>query len=245
MDKVTRGLVLRETKYKEADKILTVLTESDGRITVSARGARRKSSKIGAAAQLLAFSEMTLFEYRGRFTLREASVIEMFPGLRADISLLALGSYFAELLEYVSMENVPEGELLSLGLNALYAVSELKAEPEKVKAAFELRLMCQAGFEPALSGCAGCGAEPEQAFFDMAGGRLLCEECAPPGLSRLSPGVLAAARYVVAAEPKKLFSFKLSEPALKEFSAFCERYALAQIERDFRTLAFWKQVKSV
>ncbi len=245
MDKVTKGLVLRETRYKEADKILTVLTESDGRITVSARGARRKSSKIGAAAQLLAFSEMTLFEYRGRFSMREAEVIEMFPGLRSDISLLALGSYFAELLEYVSMENVPEAELLSLGLNALYAVSELKLEPEKVKAAFELRLMCAAGFEPALSECSGCLAQPERPYFDMAGGALLCEKCARPGDAALSAAALAASRYVVSAEPKKLFSFKLSEPALKDFSAFCERYALTQIERDFRTLAFWKQVRAL
>ena len=49
----TKALVLREVKYKEADKILTVLTEREGKLTVKARGALRKGCKYGAAAQAL------------------------------------------------------------------------------------------------------------------------------------------------------------------------------------------------
>ena len=65
MFKTTKGLILREVKYKEADRILTVLTEDMGKITVKARGALRKGSKTAAATQLLAFSELTMFENRG------------------------------------------------------------------------------------------------------------------------------------------------------------------------------------
>ena len=32
----TRGLVLREVRYKESDKILTVLTQHEGKVTVRA-----------------------------------------------------------------------------------------------------------------------------------------------------------------------------------------------------------------
>ena len=55
MHKTTRALVLREVKYKEADKILTVLTEDEGKLTVSARGVMRRGSKLAAACQLLRF----------------------------------------------------------------------------------------------------------------------------------------------------------------------------------------------
>ena len=48
MFKTTRGLVLREVRYKEADRILTILTESEGKITAKARGALRKTSRTGA-----------------------------------------------------------------------------------------------------------------------------------------------------------------------------------------------------
>ena len=61
----TQGIVLRETNYKEADKILTVLTRDLGKRTVKARGRRRKNSKLTAASQLLVYSEMTLSERGG------------------------------------------------------------------------------------------------------------------------------------------------------------------------------------
>ena len=78
----TRGLVLREAKYKETDKILTLLTETDGKLTVKARGVARARSKISAASQLLTFSDFTLFGSRGRWTINEAESVEQFRGLR-------------------------------------------------------------------------------------------------------------------------------------------------------------------
>ena len=66
MFKTVNALVLREVRYKEADRILTLLTDTDGKITVKARGALRKSSKTAAATQQLTYSEMTLFGNLGR-----------------------------------------------------------------------------------------------------------------------------------------------------------------------------------
>ena len=39
---VTQGIVLRETQTKESDKILTLLTPERGKLSVIARGVRRK-----------------------------------------------------------------------------------------------------------------------------------------------------------------------------------------------------------
>ena len=64
----TKALVLRETAYKESDKILTLLTQEAGRLTASARGCRRKGSPIAAGSQLLVWSDVVLHEYRGRWT---------------------------------------------------------------------------------------------------------------------------------------------------------------------------------
>ena len=95
MFKTVNALVLREVRYKEADRILTILTDTDGKLTVKARGALRKSSKTAAATQLLTYSEMTLFGNRGRWTVNEATVKEPFAGLREEMERLALGAYFA------------------------------------------------------------------------------------------------------------------------------------------------------
>ena len=55
MQLTTQGLVLREVNYKESDKILTVLTQDMGKLTISARGSRKKGGGISAAAQMVSF----------------------------------------------------------------------------------------------------------------------------------------------------------------------------------------------
>ena len=66
MFNTTKALVLREVRYKEADRMLTLFTSTDGKITAKARGALRKGSKIAAATQQLTYAEMTLFGNRGK-----------------------------------------------------------------------------------------------------------------------------------------------------------------------------------
>ena len=156
---VTRGLILREVNYKESDKILTVLAEGQGRRTVKAQGCRRKNSSLAASAQLLVYSEMTLFDYQDRWALKEAATLEEFRGLRNDLEKLALGTYFAEAVEAVSGEGVETPGLLSLILNSLYALDKLDKPLPVVKAAFEMKLCCLTGYEPLVDGCAVCGAE--------------------------------------------------------------------------------------
>ena len=248
MRRIVEGIVLRETETKEADKILTVLTKSEGKLTVIARGARRKNSRTAAAAELLAYSEMTLFQ-RGKWSiLDEASTIELFSGVRQDIELLALGSYFAELSELLSQEDVPTPELLSLLLNALYALGTLRRDPEQVKAAFELRILTLSGFAPLLGRCAVCGAaEPEAPMLDVVQGVLHCGKCALPereGLSMpLCAASLQAMRHAVHCPPKKLYAFSLSPGALRRMGDAAEAFAAAQLERGFRTLDFYKSLR--
>lgn len=236
MYKTTRALVLREVKYKEADKLLTVLTDSDGKLTVKARGALRKSCKYGAAAMVLTYSEMTLFGNRGKWSLNEASILEQFLPLREDLEALSLGAYFAEVLEAVSDEDSPDPALLQLGLNSLFALSAGAYPQEHVKAAFELRLLCLAGFEPALDG--------EGEFFSLSGGVPHGPGGAPEGKSMpLGAAARDAMRYVASAPAKRIFSFSLSPEAERQFYAICEGYLLAQLERGFRSLEYWKNLK--
>ena len=99
---VTRGIVLRETETKEADKILTLLTEDRGKVSVIARGVRRKSCRYAACAQPLVWSEWTLYQKGDWYYANDGSTIELFNGLRTDLDAMALGFYFAELTEAVT-----------------------------------------------------------------------------------------------------------------------------------------------
>ena len=119
---VTCGVVLRVTDTKETDRILTVLTADRGKIPLIARGARRKNSRLAASCQLPAYSELTLYKRGSWYMLDEASPLELFDALGRDIVLLSLASWFCELTEAVCAEETPAPEMLSLLLNALYAL---------------------------------------------------------------------------------------------------------------------------
>lgn len=242
----TEGLVLREHDYKDNDKLLTVLTRDRGKITLRARGVKRKSSPLKSGCQLLAFSEFTVFENRGFCTVEEASAKELFLPLRGDLDRFSLASYFAQVTEVLAQEDDPSPELLSLCLNAIYALSALNRPMDLVKAVFELRAACIAGYAPDLSGCAGCGNEHPDRFC-VSAGTLLCAGCLPSEDAGLRmpvlPGTLDAMRYILSCDGKKLFSFRLGAEEEARLSSLTETYLLTQLERGFFTLDFYKSLQ--
>lgn len=239
-----KALVLRVTDYNDRDALLTLLTQKYGKLTVKARGLRRKNSPLIAPCQLLSYGEFTLFEYRGMYTVNEAHSIELFQNLRRDLCKLSLGTYFAQTAEVIAQEDLPNPELQSLVLNCLFALSKLQLPEIQVKAVFELRAACLAGYTPDLFGCHVCGGQRPE-FLDLSGGALLCVNCRgnASGIRMpVSSGTLDAMRYIVYCDPKKLFSFSVGDENLEQLSALTEAYLTTQLERGFSTLDFYKSL---
>lgn len=241
----TQALVLRVTPYKDHDALLTLLTPRDGRLTAKARGLRRKNSPLVAPCQLLALAEFTLFENNGMYTVNEAQSINLFHGLRKDLVKLSLGSYFAQVAEVISQEDLPNPELLSLVLNCLYVLSDTDKSTQQVKAVFELRCACLAGFTPDLTGCHICDNRDADRF-DVSAGILECSSCrsaASDGLRMpVLPAIRDAMRYIVFCDRKRLFAFDTSQQILQMLSQISEVYLTTQLERGFSTLDFYKSL---
>ena len=242
----TRGLIIRITKYSDTDALLTVLTQNVGKITVKARGLYRKNSPLTASCQLLAFSEFTLFEYKEQYTSNEARTIELFRGLRKDLSKLSLGTYFAQVANVLSQDDLSNPELLSLTLNCLYALDKIDVFEALVKAVFELRAACLSGYAPDLHGCSIC-MNPDPDRFSIFAGHLECSQCgdASGGGVRMpiSAGILDSMRYICSCEPGKLFSFQVAENTAQSLSQITEAYLSAQLEQGFSTLDFYKSLQ--
>lgn len=240
-----QGIVLRVSDYNDHDALLTVLTRKHGKLTVKARGLRRKNSPLTAACQLLAYGEFTLFERGGQYSINEAQVLNLFQNLRVDLNRLALASYFAQVAEVLSQEDYPTPELQSLLLNCLYALSELGLPVDQVKAVFELRSACLSGYTPDLFGCHVCGSQtPDR--FDLSSGLLECRACrdSASGGIRLpvTPGMLEAMRYICFCDPKKIFSFRLNREELGKLCGLTEGFLTTQLERGFPALDYYKSL---
>ena len=239
-----KALVLRVTDYNDRDALLTVLSRNHGKLTLKARGLRRKNSPLTAPCQLLAYGEFTLFEYKNQYTINEAQSIELFQSLRRDLTKLSLGTYFAQVADVLSQEDLPNPELQSLLLNSLFALSKLNEPEDKVKAMFELRSASLAGYMPDLFGCHVCGNQnPDR--FDISEGMLECTRCRQLGggiRMPVTPGVLEAMRYICLCDPKKLLSFHIGQENLELLGNLTEAYLTTQLERGFSTLDFYKSL---
>lgn len=253
------GLVVREIKTGEADKILTLLTRQKGKIAVSGKGVSSLKNKFAGASQLFAYGTY-LLRKRGNFwTIRDASVSECFINLRYDIEKLALANYICDVATDISVEEEEEPELLQLTLNTLHAIANMDHLPlAQIKGAFEFRLAVQEGFMPMLSVCGKCGCAIEgDCRLDVMNGCLLCRSCADtigndPSyyadesrskiLIRVSPAVLAALRYLETAAPGRLLSFSLDDSEWSLFSVICERYLLNHLEHGFSSLEYYKKI---
>jgi len=154
---VTPGLVLKETRYKESDRIITLLTPRLGIISASAQSSLRLKSKLFSACGLFCYSEFVLVPGRNMYTVREADVKNVFHGISSSIEGMSLAMYMAEMASALSPTGEEAEKELRLLLNCFYMISEKKTDLRVIKAVFELRTMSECGFLPQLVYCRDCG----------------------------------------------------------------------------------------
>ena len=252
-----KGLVLRCVDIKESDRLITVYTAEMGILSALARGARNYKSKLFASTSNLCYASFVLVKNGEHFRVKEAELIESFYGIRGELDSLALSSYISEVLLDVSTAEADE-ELLRLALNSLYVISENKHPLTKVKAAFEIRCAAILGFMPDVTACALCGEMHGDYFFEIMAGRIVCRACNEKRVKSyreqenpeeshivclLSEAAKIALAYCIYAPLEKLFSFKIPEPDMQLFARASEEYLINQLERSFKTLDFYNEVK--
>lgn len=245
MQIVTPGLVLREVKVGESDRIITLLTPQLGVITASAKASLRLKSKLFSACGLFCYSEFTLFQDKNMYIVDDAQVKQVFFGLRESIEGMAMAMYLAEFAQTLSPTEGEASAELRLLLNSLYLISEHKKPLEQIKAVYELRATCEAGYLPDLLCCKGCGKyEASRFYFDEYAGSLLCGDCAARQgkTPNLDGAALTALRHAALVEDKKIFSFSISPESLNLLCKVAERYAGRHLDKPLKTLDFLKTV---
>ncbi|NLL70607.1 MAG: DNA repair protein RecO [Epulopiscium sp.] len=243
----TKGLVLREVAVGEADKIITIFTEEQGKISVSARGARKPRSRFVAGTQVFAYCDFILYKGKNNWNLSQVEVIETFHNLRNDIYVLSCGIYMMELLETVGEENSPNEKLLKLTLYTLWKLANGELDPKLVLRIYEWKVMSFSGFTPEVIFCVHCGEEKEYfPFFSIPEGGVLCEECCDIDSSakKILPGTLYTIHYILSSDLKALFQFQVSPQVLKELSVLSQAFVGYYLDKKFKTLAFIEELGS-
>ena len=102
-----QGVVLRTWKLGEADRIVVLLTQGEGKVRAVAKGVRKTKSRFGG--RLEPFSHVDLSLYRGRELdiVTQAEVISPFRALREDYDRVVAGTAMLEAVDQVAQERRP------------------------------------------------------------------------------------------------------------------------------------------
>lgn len=238
---VTSGMIIKETKVGEGNKIFTILTSDCGKIQASGAGVRSFKSKISSGCSLFCYSDFKLRQGKSRDILNIVSAEKKmdFFGLRYDIEKLALANYIADLSNRITVSNGDCGEILRLLLNTVYYIQKNDFD-KRVKPVFELRLMAEAGFAPDVSACSKCGSTDNLTYFSVDGSCVECSCC--QHMSNISKGTLETMIHTIGAPLKNLFGFIISDEVLQQFTNIAEQYVIHQIGSVPKSLIYLKSL---
>ena len=205
----TLALTLRALDFSETSQIVTVFTRDFGRMSLLAKGSRRKRRGIQSGIDVFQTIEIVYIEKHGALSLlTEYALREDFAGLRRRLDCGYAAFFVAELLVKMTEEHDPAPEVFDLACETLDLLCRTD-RPTVVLHAFEVKLLGLIGLVPRFDGCAQCGGplpppprlrrtdatadgSGEVAFAPGSGGAL-CPSCAPSTADRLtvSRGALA------------------------------------------------------
>lgn len=180
-------MVLRAAPSGEGDKRLVLLTRERGKITVFARGARRPGSAFMAAGRPFTFGMFRLYEGREAYNLQGVDISAYFQELSEDMEGACYGSYFLEVAEYYTRENLDGTEMLTLVYQSLRALLKESIPNLLVRRVFELKTMVING-----------------------------EYTEEPPFS-VSDSACYTWEYVIAAPLTKLYTFTVTDEVMEEF----------------------------
>ncbi len=231
----TKGIIIASNNMNDNDKMVTLLTPDLGKIGCAAKGARRQKSALMAGTQFLCFGEFLIYKGVSSYNINSCEPIEIFYNIRLDIDKLKYASEVAKIVNDVTNENENTYRILQLMLNTIYMISESDKDLELILSIFKLRLLSIIGFRPVVEHCISCKEKENLRYFSIKDNGLKCNACGRQDKSaiELSDACIKAIKYIIWAEPKKLFSFELSDENKLQLKLLSKVYLNKCLEREY------------
>ncbi|MGN1270527.1 MAG: DNA repair protein RecO [Clostridia bacterium] len=203
---------------------------------VVAKGSRRPRSLLLGATQFLCFGEYLLYKSGKTYSMNSCETIEMFYNIRTDLDKLKCASNITKIVNDVTTENQNTYRVLQLYLNTLYTISETEKNLSIVTSAFVLRLLSIIGYKPIIEECQNCKTKDNINCFSFKDNGFKCKACGKQdkGAMEITDTTKDAIRYIILADPKKLFSFNIPQDSIKELEIISKIYLQEKLEKEFK-----------
>ncbi|HMK39832.1 MAG TPA: DNA repair protein RecO [Bacteroidota bacterium] len=240
----SEAIVLRTMKYRETSRIATLYTKEMGKISVIAKGARDRRSRLGGSLQAMSHVGVLFYwkESRDLQLLAQCDSARSHPGLTSDLDRMAAAMAAVELTDAVSPPQEANPALFELLSSTLEGVSCATNQPGNALYYFELHLLRIIGFRPDMRFCALCrnpvGPAAQGGGLRLTQNGIVCAACSAKGLGleTLSPAALAALqRLEETGDPATATRMVLNSRVRGEIAGVLRRFLLSHVE-GMRTL---------
>ena len=230
------GIILSENNLGDFDKMLTMLTPGQGKISCVAKGARRPKSALLAGTQIFCFGEYLMYKGTNTYHINSVETIEVFYNIRTDLDKLKYAMHINKIVQDVTQENQNCYNILQLLLNTLYTISETDKNLDLVLGIFKLRLLSILGFTPKLTECVNCKEKENLKYFSLRDNGFKCEACSRQDKSTIAinESTVNALKYTIMAPAKKIYSFNIKDESLEEFKLVTKLYFNEKLEREYK-----------
>lgn len=229
-------LIIKSQDYGEADKLVTVFSEQQGKVRAIARGIKKPKSSLRACIQPFCHSLVSFHHGRELDLITQGRLLNFFGNSREDLERTLYSIYIMELLDKSLMDRMPLPELFKFTLHILENINECGIRPLLIRC-FEMRLAIYLGYLPVLDHCVSCGTKADLGGFSLADGGMICRECAKAseaGIILLSGESQAILRQLTNANLAVLNRVHASQDALQQVEQFLEHYLQYYLERQFQ-----------
>lgn len=203
---------------------------------MSAKGSRRNKSLLLAGTQFLCFGEYILYKGGSNYSMNSCEPIEVFYNIRTDLDKLNYAVHITKIINDVTTENQNNYRILQLYLNTLYVISETDKDLNLIITVFKIRLLSIIGFKPIVDYCQNCKEKENLEYFSFKESGFKCANCGKQdnGAIQIVETTRDAIRYIINAEPKKIFSFNISDQAKKELEIVGKLYLEEKLEKEYK-----------
>lgn len=170
-----RGVVLRTVKLGEADRIVSFVTDTHGKVRAVAKGIRKTKSRLGARLEPTSHVSLLLYQGRELDIVSQAETIDHFPKVRDDLERLTHATALLEAIDHLCVERRTDERLYQMLVGGLRELN--RADSAVLVGAFYWKLLAYEGYEPVIDACVHCGSEGPLVGFDPAAGGATCRAC--------------------------------------------------------------------
>lgn len=242
----TPGIVLRQRKLGDTDKIITLYTAEFGKLDAVAKGVRRLKSRLAGHVEPLNHGAYMLAHGRNLDIITGAQTTETFQAVRDDLGRLSHALYAAELLDRATEERAENFALFKLLLDTLRRLGG-EDDLDLTLRFFEMALLDHLGYRPQLDECVICRKSLAEEACNWAPGLggAVCSSCRPPEvvLHALSVNALKIMRLLQAGRYGDVARVQLSNELSAEIERHLREAVHFALDRDVRSAAFLDVVR--